>query len=85
MMRKALLPRSSQDVGYGDSLTVNGGAQLGVQNGYENGPSISNGSTRKPSVRDPSGAIILDGYKHEILNGFEGKPRFNPVSIVLLK
>lgn len=77
MMRKALPPRPSQDLGYG-------GAQFGGQNGYER-PGTSSGNGRKgPSVQGPNGAVILDGYRNEIMNGFEGKPRYNPVSTTLL-
>lgn len=81
-MRKALPPRPSQDLGYGGSPSLNGGAQFGGQNGYENRPGTSNGNMRKPPLQGPNGAVILDGYRNEIMNGFEGKPRFNPVSIV---
>jgi hypothetical protein len=81
--RKALPPRPSEDRGYGGSPSLNGAAQLGGQNGYER-PGTSNGSVRKPSVQGPNGAVILDGYRSEIMNGFEAKPRFNPVSIALL-
>ena len=78
-MRKALPPRPSQDLGYG-SPAMNGGGQFGGQNGYER-PGTSNG--RKPSVQGPNGAVILEGYRNEILNGLPS-PRFNPVSIALL-
>jgi hypothetical protein len=76
-MRKPLPPRPSQDLGYG-------GAQSGGQNGYENRPGTSDGNVRKPSIQGPNGAVILEGYRNEIMNGFEGKPRFNPVSTVLV-
>lgn len=82
-IRKALPPRPSQDLGYGDSA-LNGGARFGGQNGYENRPGTSNESMRNPSLQGVNGAVILDGYRNEIMNGFEGKPRFNPVSIVML-
>lgn len=83
-MRKALPPRPSQDLGYGGSPPLNGGTLAGGQNGYENRPGTSNGNMRKPSVQGPNGAAILDGYRNEIMNGFEGKPRYNPVSTTLL-
>ena len=67
-MRKALPARPSQDLAYGGSPAING-AQFGGRNAYENRP-----------VEGPNGASILDGYRNEIMNGFEGKPRFNPVS-----
>jgi hypothetical protein len=78
-MRKALPPRPSQDLGYG-SPAMNGGGQFGGQNGFERA-GTSNG--RKPSVQGPNGAVILEGYRNEILNGLPS-PRFNPVSIALL-
>jgi hypothetical protein len=76
-VRKASMPRPSQDLGYGAS-------SLGGQSGYESRPGTSSGSMRRPSVQGPKGTVILDGYRSEIMNGFEGQPRFNPVSIVLL-
>jgi hypothetical protein len=82
-MRKALPARPSQDLEYGGSQSLNGGAQYGGQNGYENRSGPLNVDMRKPSVQGPNGAVILDGYRDEIINGFEGKPRFNPVSTAL--
>ena len=82
-IRKALPPRPSQDLGYGGSQASNGGAQFAKQNVYENRPGTSNGNMGRPA-QGPNGAIILDAYRNEIMNGFEGKPRFNPVSPALL-
>lgn len=75
--RKPLPSRPSQDLGYG--------AGYGGQNRYgnENTNPKSYGSAKPKSGRplEPNGRIILEGYRKDIVNGFEGeKPRYNPVS-----
>lgn len=79
---KALPQRPSQEAYRG------GQGGYGGQNGYRNevnadprnyGATAQSG--RKGGPPDPNGRIILEGYRDDILNGFEGpKPRYNPVS-----
>jgi hypothetical protein len=83
---KKLPPRPSQDqdVGYG---IVNGSGAPPDAYGFRNErngdlPNRTYGLSRVgPHTQDPSGRIMLDGYKADIMNGFEGdRPRINPVS-----
>jgi hypothetical protein len=40
---------------------------------------VQNGQRRGP--QEPSGRVVLEGYRDDIMNGFEmPKSRFNPVS-----
>jgi hypothetical protein len=77
--RKALPSRPSQDSGYSG---VNGG-----QNAYGNENldprSYGSAKTRGGGSQEPNGRMVLEGYRKDIINGFEGeKPRYNPVSTV---
>jgi len=79
---KALPPRPSADLGYGGQGGY-GGPQSGYRN--ENINPRNNGSApqngRRTGSQEPSGRIVLDGYRKDIMNGFEAEhPRYNPVS-----
>lgn len=77
-MRKPLPSRPSQDLGYSPPSSLPA-SQFGRQNEDEDRPPTSNG--RNPPVnQSPNAAVILDGYRNEILSGVEGKPLYNPVS-----
>lgn len=74
---KVLPPRASQDNGY------NGG-----QNGYRNDNQREREYGSSPpmpsrkALPDPSGRTVLEGYRQDIMTGFEEeKPRYNPVSL----
>lgn len=76
---KALPARPSQDMEYG-----NQGGYGRAQNGYnENvdprnyGPPTLNG---RKGIPEPNGRVVLEGYRNDIINGFEEKARYNPVS-----
>lgn len=79
---KALPPRPSQDLGYGGQGRNGGSAQNGYK-GNENvdprnyGSAMQNGRRGLP---EPQGRTVLEGYRKDIMNGFEEKPRYNPVS-----
>lgn len=84
-MRKALPPRPSQE---NNAYSSGGGGQFGGplgspgQNGYGSGGGMSNGRSGPMS---PDGRTILEGYRNDIITGFEGeKPRYNPVSFSVL-
>ncbi|KAG0652679.1 hypothetical protein D0Z07_0719 [Hyphodiscus hymeniophilus] len=77
-VRAAQPSRPSQDVGYGGS---NGAAEYGGQNDYSNRTGNETAHLRVPSVQDPNKVIMLDGYRNEIMNGFEGKQHFNHMNI----
>jgi hypothetical protein len=81
---KALPLRPSADLG-------NGGGQGGYgsgQNGYRNDENLaprtfgtSGQSGQMGGSQVPNGRIVLEGYRNDIINGFEPpKPRYNPVS-----
>jgi hypothetical protein len=86
---KALPPRPSADLGYRGGQ---GGYDAG-QNGYRNdenaeprsyGAQVQNG--QRGGAQEPSGRVILEGYREDIMNGFEApKSMFNPVSTPYLK
>ncbi len=82
MNGKALPTRSSQDLGYNGQ-----GGYGGAQNGYgkENmSPTSYRSSKQYGRARGPelNGRTVLEGYRPDIMNGFEGeKPRYNPVSV----
>jgi len=71
---------------YGGPVGGNGVSQQSLGNGrgsrdYQRNGSTSAASGRKPSMPGPNGSIILEGYRDELTNGFEGdKPRYNAVS-----
>jgi hypothetical protein len=82
--RKALPPRPSADLGYRGGQGEYGMPQKGYKNdenaeprGY--GAQGQNGQrARSP---EPNGRAVLEGYRNEIMNGFEApKQRYNPVS-----
>jgi len=78
--RKVLPPRPSQDLGYGSANTgVVGGAQ-NRSGGRGDNYAPQNGRVAMSS-QEPGGRTILEGYRQEIMTGFEEKPRYNPVSI----
>lgn len=88
MNGKALPPRpGTRDGPYSNSQGQFGGP-LGQQNGYQaySSPRQANGSPMNSKSKDiyspqsPAGAVVLEGYRSEIMNGFLEKPRFNPVS-----
>jgi hypothetical protein len=84
---KALPPRPSADLGYREGQGKYGGGQK-AQNGYRNDENANPRSYEAPKPNGPRGAsqepnarIILEGYRNEIMNGFESpKPQYNPVS-----
>lgn len=77
---KALPLRPSADLGYKGGQGEHG---LPLQKGYrndENTEQRSYGGQRGHS-QEPNGRVILEGYRNDIMNGFEApKPRYNPVS-----
>jgi hypothetical protein len=93
MNGKALPPRpGTRDGPYSNSQGQFGGP-LGQQNGYQvyspKPANVSPTSTRNReniSPQSPNGAVMLEGYRNDIMNGFEGeKARYNPVSIQTLQ
>lgn len=80
---KKLPPRPSQDLGYG---IVNGSGAPPESYGFRNErngdlPARTYGMTKVGGhSQDPSGRVMLDGYKTDIMNGFEGERQRNPVS-----
>ena len=79
--RKALPPRPSADLGYRGEY---GMPQKGYRND-ENADPRSFGAPAQNGQRgrspEPNGRVVLDGYRNEIMNGFEEpKPPYNPVS-----
>jgi hypothetical protein len=77
-LRKALPPRPSQDLGYGG-----GGAQNGYRNGDGNSyvPSDPRLNGRMEGQQEPNGKVVLEGYRSDIMSGFQEKSRYNPVSV----
>jgi hypothetical protein len=81
---KPLPSRPSQDIGY-----RNGGGppngyrnENGNQRGYGDPPPRMNGMTG--GTQEPSRRAVLEGYRPDIMTGFEGeRPRYNPVSPLL--
>jgi len=88
MNGKALPPRPGSD-GYSNGLQTQFGGPLGEQqNGYKENnsrlavsPLVQNGRKQSgASPISPSRAVVLDGYRNEIMNGFAvSNPRYNPV------
>ncbi|RFU34387.1 hypothetical protein B7463_g1934, partial [Scytalidium lignicola] len=53
----------------------------GAMNGYGDGQNYGPGGQTARGPPGPSSAIILEGYRDDIRNGFEGeKPRYNPLN-----
>ncbi|KAL2070128.1 hypothetical protein VTL71DRAFT_14808 [Oculimacula yallundae] len=91
---KALPARPSQDLNgsQGGSYGSMAGQGGSAQNGYrkENvDPRTNNGrppsipmqnSARRGTPSDPSGRTVLEGYRKDVMNGFEEKPRYNPMN-----
>ncbi len=77
---KALPPRPSEDLGYGGQ-----GGYGGTQKGYRGSENVDprDYSTAMQNGRrglpEPQGRTVLEGYRMDIMNGFEEKPRYNPV------
>ena len=72
---KPLPSRPSPEKGYRDG---------GMANNYRNESPRNYNSTNGRSG-EASGKVVLDGYRQEIMNGFEtDKPRFNPVSFIFV-
>jgi hypothetical protein len=93
MNGKALPPRpGTRDGPYSNPQGQFGGPS-GQQNGYQayssprqaNGSSVNTRNNENYSPQSPAGAVALEGYRSEILNGFQEKPRFNPVSTSCLR
>jgi hypothetical protein len=86
---KALPPRPSADLGYREGPKWYGSGL----NGYKDDENANLRSYDAPKQNGPRGGsqeldgrIALDGYRNEIMNGFETpKPRYNPVSSVDLR
>jgi hypothetical protein len=83
--RKALPPRPSADLGYRGGQGDFGMPQKGYRND-ENANPRSYGIPAQNGQRvrspEPNGRVVLEGYRNEIMNGFEvPKPPYNPVSI----
>lgn len=82
---KKLPPRPSEDLGYLYGV-VNGGGAPPASYGFRNErngdmPPRNYGLSKiGPHSQDPSARVMLDGYKADIMNGFEEKPKHNPVS-----
>ena len=77
--RKALPPRPSQDLGYGSANTAGFG---GAQNGYGGrGENYAPQNVKSAmGSQEPGGRTMLEGYRQDIMTGFQDKPRYNPVS-----
>ncbi|TVY47746.1 hypothetical protein LOCC1_G002745, partial [Lachnellula occidentalis] len=76
---KKLPPRPSQDLGYG---IMNGSGSPPDAYGFRNErngemPPRSYGMSK---AQDPSGRVMLDGYSEDIMSGFEGEKRINPLN-----
>jgi len=84
MNGKALPPRpGTRDGPFSNSSQGQFGGPLGgQQNGYSAyNTSPTNARRENTSSQSPSGAVILEGYRNDIMNGFDEKPRYNPVGI----
>lgn len=47
-----------------------------------NDRNVDSNMSLRGAVQDPNGKAILEGYREEVLNGFEPeKPRYNPVRL----
>lgn len=89
MNGKALPPRPGTRDGPYSNPQGQFGGPLGQQNGYQpyNSPRQANTSPTKMrnmenySPQSPNGAVILEGYRNDIMNGFQGeKARYNPMN-----
>lgn len=81
---KALPPRPSADLGYGGGQGEYGVPKKVYRND-ENADPRSYGAPGQVGARgrsqEPNGRVVLEGYRSDIMNGFEApKPRYNPVS-----
>lgn len=75
--RKPLPSRTGQDLGYGGGY--GGPNRYGNENANPN--SYGFAKPKSGGSLEPNGRIILEGYRKDIVNGFEGeKLRYNPVS-----
>jgi hypothetical protein len=86
---KALPPRPSADLGYRGGQGDYGIPQKGYRND-ENAEPLSYGAQGQKGQRGrspgPNGRVILEGYRNDIMTGFEvPKPRYNPVSRAQLR
>ena len=94
MNGKALPARPGvMDEDYGNR-TQFGGPLGGQENSYQRGPrKAASPQTGSPRLNSPAqngrnidgvnGHTVLEGYRDEIMNGFEGeKARYNPVSLL---
>jgi len=80
---KALPPKPGQDLGYNGGQGGYGGTQNGYRNENADSRNYNAGQQngRIGGPQEPSGRTILEGYRKDIMNGFEDeKPRYNPVS-----
>ncbi|KAN0090509.1 Up-regulated During Septation domain containing protein [Hyaloscypha variabilis] len=82
--RKALPPRPSADLGYRGGQGDFGMPQKGYRND-ENANPRSYGIPAQNGQRvrspEPNGRVVLEGYRNEIMNGFEvPKPPYNPLN-----
>ena len=86
---KALPLRPSADLGYGGGQGRYGSGQNGYRNDENSAPrtfGTSGQSGQMGGSQVLNGRIVLEGYRNDIINGFEPpKPRYNPVSIPHLR
>jgi hypothetical protein len=78
--RKVLPPRPTHDLGYGSANTGGVGGAQNRSRGKVDNYAPQNGRVAMSS-QEPGGKTILEGYRQDIMTGFEEKPRYNPVSI----
>ncbi|TVY58867.1 hypothetical protein LCER1_G001443 [Lachnellula cervina] len=80
---KKLPPRPSQDLGYG---IINGTGASPDAYGFRNErngelPPRTYGMSKVGThSQDPSGRVMLHGYSQDIMSGFEGEKRINPLN-----
>jgi len=76
---KVMPSTPSQDLGYGGAY----GGQNGYRNENVDSRSYASAEPRSAGLQGPNGRVALEGYRKDIMTGFEGdKPRYNPVSAV---
>lgn len=91
MNTKALPPRPGTRDGPYSKFQEQFGGPLVQQNdpqlydlSQSNASSTNARNKEMYSTQGPNGAVILEGYRDDIMNGFQGeKPRYNPVSFHL--
>jgi hypothetical protein len=74
----------SADLGYRNGQGGYGSGQNGYRNDENANPrryDVPGQNGPRGGSQEPNGRIALEGYRDEIMNGFEApKPRYNPVS-----